>query len=638
MSLFSRYRFFLSFLCLTTFFPLSATPGLARWAKPEEADVAYEDFQEELTIYKDGRAEGISTVRAKVLNEKGREILGNQRLVYNSNVSELHILEAKAIYNGQEYSVPKEMIETKSLASPGAGFDQLNQTFISFPQVGIGTVIILKYKTITKQQPLPNYFGTTMSLGGQGIWQKTQIVIKSEIPLRHLINDPSNALEVTESKEKTFQKISIVLKKPLFEALVNENTLLPDHMTTWVKLSSENTMEAFGKKIAGNFEKVIQEALPLEFISIKEEAMKEVNPIDQMNKVSSRLSEKIRYLGDWRTIAGKFTPHSLNEIVKNGVGDCKDFSVAMGAILNQLGFEAHVALVTRGEGYLVPSKTLPMMNAFNHAMLIVRDKTGKVYWIDPTNLISMAGGLFSDISNRPALVLSKKPELQTIPPVSPTHSQYVVDKSLIRVNETGLRTVGVVKLIGEHAASLTGVGLVTSPQIIEENIVFNLSREKNLKHKKAMVPDLKSRIVKDIEIPYEYEQEDILLQTNQGKGIPLDSPWGRAYLNIAPDQVGTLYVGVPTQMTRMIKIEKSELKDVAKLDFVLETPWLKVRRESKKNGEDVELKETIIVLKSFISSDETRSVEYQNLVKMIKMYCINIAAILEDSVVKPPVK
>lgn len=631
-SFFQNRFYHIFFYILTISFATSVT-SIARWAQIDEADVSYENFDQEITVYKNGRSVDTCSIRAKVLNEKGREILGNQRIVINSNISELHIIEAKAIYNGQEYTVPKEMIETKPLASEGAGFDQLNQTLISFPQVGIGTIIILKYKTITKQQPLPNYYGATITLGGgQGVWQRTNITIKSEIPLNHLVNDPTKSLEVTESKDKTFQKISILLKKPLFEAVVHENTIIPDHLTTWVKISSEKCIESLGNKVAGNFEKVLHEPLPAEFLTIKDKASQEKNPIDQMNKVSSLLSEKIRYMGDWRTIAGKFSPHSLKDIVKNGVGDCKDFSVAMGAILNQLGFEAHVGLVTRGDGYLASTKFLPTMGLFNHAMLKVKDKTGKIYWIDPTNLISMADGLFSDISDRTALVLSKQPQLQIIPPVEGTHSTYIIEKNLTPKGETGLFTKGILKLKGEQAAPLTGVELVTSPQIIKENILYSLSKEKNLKYKKAILPDLKSRIVKDLEISYEYEQDDVLLLTNQGKGIPLDSPWCKAYLNIAPDQVGTLYVGSPAQMHRIIKIEKVKIEDVAKLDFDLDSPWLKVKRESKSVGEDVEIRETITILKSFISAEETQSQAYQNLVKTLKTYCTHIAAILSGEI------
>lgn len=601
----------------------------ARWSNEGEADVVYENFEDDVTVYKGGRVVLIRTIDAKALNERGRERLGTNRFTYNSNIETIEILEASAIFEGKKYDVPKKMIEKKPLASQGAGFDQLNQFLISFPKIGVGTQIHIKYKITTNKQPLPNYYTDMFQLGDGALWNKATIRLRSELPFHKLVNDPRNSLLVTESKEGKFQKLTISLQKPLYESVTNEMTFVPDHLRTWVKVSTLEKVDDIGNAIASHFESVLKESLPPLLESIKEEAAKEKTPVEQMNKVSSLLAESVRYMGDWRTIEGKFTPHSLKEITKNGVGDCKDFSVAMGAILKKLGFDVHVTLVARGDGYLSPTKFLPTLSLYNHAMLKVQTKEGKVYWIDPTNFVTMSDGVFSDISNRPCLVLSpKESKAEFIPAISPIHSFYEIDKKLSLQGENGLLTQGKLALRGEEAVRLTGAALINSISEIEDGMLLSLSKDPNAKNKKIVFPDLTSRIVKDISITYQFEQEDCVLMTNGGHGIMLDSPWCKPYLSVTPDQVGTLFVGTPSQMSRTIHILNNKIKDIEKLDFMVKTPWLEVNRKCISEKDDVIIRETITLLKSFISAEEVASPQYKDLQKILRTYCTNVAVIL----------
>ena len=99
-----------------------------------------------------------------------------------------------------------------------------------------------------------------------------------------------------------------------------------------MKASSENNTTG-SKAISKDYETVINQDLPPLHESIRKEASCMTHSVDQINKVTSLLSEKIRYMGDWRTIEGKFAPRSLKAVATSGVGDCKDFSASTAAIL-----------------------------------------------------------------------------------------------------------------------------------------------------------------------------------------------------------------------------------------------------------------------------------------------------------------
>jgi hypothetical protein len=93
------------------------------------------------------------------------------------------------------------MIETKPLASEVRGFDQLFQILISYPHVGVGTKLYLKYKVKTLKQPLP-LFCVKYSTA-RGVLEKASLKLKSELPFHMLVNDPYEQLEVKEYKRES---------------------------------------------------------------------------------------------------------------------------------------------------------------------------------------------------------------------------------------------------------------------------------------------------------------------------------------------------------------------------------------------------------------------------------------------------
>ncbi|WP_339052426.1 DUF3857 domain-containing protein [Candidatus Lariskella endosymbiont of Epinotia ramella] len=96
------------------------------------------------TIAEDGSSVILYERKSKILKEQGRAVYTNFHFNYNAGRSEVEIIEAKTIFNGSEYHVPKENIEFKPLASSPHGFDQQMQVLIAFPNVEVGAEIYIK--------------------------------------------------------------------------------------------------------------------------------------------------------------------------------------------------------------------------------------------------------------------------------------------------------------------------------------------------------------------------------------------------------------------------------------------------------------------------------------------------------------
>ncbi len=625
-------------LCLA-FSSLFLSSAHARWAKYEDAPAEIEFSTSDIVVDKEGKSEEVVEKQIKILNETGRNLFGVERVHFNENIEQVEILEAKTIVDGQEHIVPKEMIETKPLASEVRGFDQLFQILISYPHVGVGTKLYLKYKVKTLKQPLPNYFALKYSYGQGAYWKKASLKLKSELPFHMLVNDPHEQLEVKEYKEGKYYKLDITSKKPAYNDLANEPAThqIPNHLKTWVSLSTFDRFEDFSKALAKDYEEAINQDLPPLQESIRQAAADISNPVDQINKVTSLLSEKIRYMGDWRTIEGKFAPRSLKAVAESGVGDCKDFSASTAAILKSLGYKAQAVVVMRGTSYIPPKKSLPSFFMFNHAIVKVTAKDGKIFWIDPTNFASMADGIFPDISERPVLVLdTKEPSYETTPPINDQHSKMVIKATMEVTDRDILKTEGELKLIGETAQEFTGAALSHSLQLIEEAVIQILSGEASPLKKKVTLPPLDSRIVKDLVVTYAYDQENNLLLTNTGSGILFNFSWANDFINTSTTQEGTTFVGLPMTLQRTTTIKNVDAEQAKALAYTFKTPWVEAKRECCLSDDGVKMVEKITILKSFITAQEVKSKEFQELRQTIKKFCSKIALIVSKLPTEKP--
>lgn len=610
----------------------------ARWAKPEEAKAQIDYLNQDITVNATSSEEIIES-RIKILNEAGREQFGVFRTSFNQNIQKIEIIEAKTTHETAEFKVPEKNIEIKPVASELNGFDQKMQVSVTYPNVLVGSTVHLKYKVTTLKQPLPNYYSDTFNFGLGATLTHYKTTIKSELPLHLLVNDPRQQLVVENKGDGKLQTIVIALKEKtvFYEELANEpgNSFInPNDATSFIVSTFDNAAE-FAKAVAPNFEKVIAQPLPPLLLAIKEEAQKAPDLIDQINIVTSRLAEKVRYISDGTTIEGRFSPRSLEVTAQSAVGDCKDYSAATVAILRALGHKAHVAVVMRGAGYFAPEKMLPSFESLNHAMVKVEDAAGKPLWIDPTNFISIAGSIFPDIANRPVFVLdSLTPSYETIPNVDPTHAQTIVE-SQVTVDDSVQQIKGTLTLKGEQTVLIAGLTLFMSEQAVKESLIKWISGETTPQDISVKLPNLSARIVpQQLSLDFAFSQQNKLLRTNRGFGIALESHWGEAYAQASDDQEGTMFIGNPSSIKRVRTIKGKAIMDVAALNFKIETPWVQAARTGFVKGNDTIIEDIVVILKSFINAKEIKSPEFKSLKEVIKGYCQNVAVILPEA---PPV-
>ena len=242
----------------------------------------------------------------------------------------------------------KENIELKPLASSPDGFDQQMQTLIGFPNVEIGAEIYIK-RVAKLKSIFDGYFSECMLLDYP--LQSFNSKFVSKIPLHIKVNDPENVLDIAEGKSNFFHELDISLKQPVYRSFIGESEkdgIMNKEKLIFVSLSSEPDWKTLSDKIVPYYEKVLSQKLTTIFKNIAKQAAEFQNDVDVINAVTSLLSEKIKYMGDWRSISGGYFPRDLEQIASSQIGDCKDMSTSTGAILRSLGFKVNSALVERG--------------------------------------------------------------------------------------------------------------------------------------------------------------------------------------------------------------------------------------------------------------------------------------------------
>ncbi|WP_241654136.1 DUF3857 domain-containing protein [Wolbachia endosymbiont of Laodelphax striatellus] len=593
-----------------------STIAEARWSKYEDASVEVKFSNVNINVNRDGTYETEVELQAKILKESGRDRFSLYSLVYNDDSADFTVLEAKTTYNGEEYIVTEDMMEDKPLASPSKGFDQLRQVTISFPKIEIGTEVYLRYKQVNKKVPVDNFYGLSFSYYGDYL-QAENTKINSELPLEIKVNDPRSVLEIAEEKKDGVHYINITLKKAVYENTINEphNGILNTKHNTWVSLSSLSKWDDLAKKLAPGYHSVINQPLPATFIAIAEYAANENTDEEKINAVTSLLNEKVQYMGDWRTVSGKYFPRDLEKIADSQVGDCKDFSASTAAILQKLGYKVQPILVMRGTTSTSNPEALPNMGNFNHVMLKVTNRGGKIYWIDPTNTVSMAQGIFPDIADRSALVLdSEEADYIKIPAVQGENSK-VISHSELTIEDNVVNEYGQLTVQGEAALGLTGVGLYYSDEQLRDSVFRMISGVYLDEEEKKFLelPDLTLRNVEDLTIKYEFQQKNKIFKTNLGPALNLGDNWLNDVVNTASDQVSDLFIGVPKTKESHMIIKDIKIKNCENLNFEINSPWLYVNRSCKYQNDGTEFSNLITIKKSFITNEELKTAEYKNL-------------------------
>lgn len=613
---------------------LFASPALAKLASPGDLPYVVERDATEMTVQASGEYRMVRESLIRIANDQGRESQSVQSLQFNSRSQTLRIIEAATLNGPPEKAVktvvPARDIEIKEIGEMSQAFDSIKQASLSYPNVQVGSRLLLKYELINKEVALKNFWSVGFSVAGDYI-EKFEFRVRSKLPLHVNVRDGEKRLAQTPvSKKNGWNELRVYSTSAIATQTIQEEFpfLRPERIPA-ISVSSLPDWSNYAREMIPVHERLLAPKLPPLLEDIKKKADLEKTSVDKIQRVMALVAQEFRYFGDWRRRHGGYVPRSLNEIATSRYGDCKDLSLAVTAIYRALGYKAHLAWIYRGD--ISPSEStykIPVDTSFNHAVAKV-EADGQTFWIDATNPVAYARGVFPDIADRPAFVLNPQaPKLERTPALKAEDAVYSSDLSYALQDDDTVKVSGEAGLAGRLAIGLTARAFYSPVDVVNYELIRTLANNGKVTDTFVGGFDRGTRIVQDIKIPVRFTLSETGLRTSAGIGFPLmrDDSVSRL-LSETKDRVSDIHLESPATSRSIIRLLNVRKVGSLSLDCAIENEFASFKREVKEAERGVTIADTVVVKKSVVPVEVLSTAAFEKFQDGLRS-CFNRAAVV----------
>lgn len=564
-------------------------------------------------VEKDGSSHFSIHEKVKVLNEQGRSEFGTLHFDYSPEIAKVKNLKAKTINKDGETGVRKDQISDKAIAVDNTMFDSKHRVTLSFPKVEVGSELHLSWEEDIKPSAFGRHFFYTLTHLPFPYLEGSSMRFVSKVPLYVDYNRP-DIFEVKESMEGALKVIDIKVKKTFSNTYVQEDFGgFPDERRPMLFVSTAKSYDEVLKEISAEYQKKIAQDLPSEFRPILDEARKEKDFFKQADIIMAGLAEKVRYMGDLRTVKGRFIARDLKEIAKSSYGDCKDYSSLTVAMLRKLSYDADIAFVERNnDGALkLPKIADPII--FNHAIVHVKHN-GKSYWLDPTNPTSLSQLVRGDISNRESLILKKTgTELSFIPlnTVDESSIEKTIEYSFHEQGRVGLSSK--TRYSGVYATGIRDYYFQQPHDALVHQMTVSRTQNYNvLKVSKVHIPPIDKRLPGAYEWSLDLEYKAPVIRTSMGEAFYVEPMMDRVVKVDAETYETGHYLGTPVSIYETMILRDKELGGKESRCKV-QSKWLEFEREILPVKGNIEVRRTLKSYAFAIKNEEIKTPAFRKL-------------------------
>lgn len=147
--------------------------------------------------------------------------------------------------------------------------------------------------------------------------------------------------------------------------------------------------------------------------------------LDAARAIHDWLAANIRYVAVYLDPSDGWVPHSADEVLARGYGDCKDHIVLLQALLAARGIKAEAALVDWGPRY--ERYPLGVPQEFNHVIAWLPEFG---LFANPTNPFARLGSLDRRLAGKTVVIATEAGEVARTPESRPEANSYRLDSDL----------------------------------------------------------------------------------------------------------------------------------------------------------------------------------------------------------------
>lgn len=330
--------------------------------------IAYERRHVDYAVERDGRFVKETESIRRVLNEAGVREAAQISLPYSASLQTLEVVFARLITaDGKEVQLPPSAIfEQEPYASQGAPmFSDYKTRTLVFPQVTPGARIHLKTRLTQRVPILPNQFSAFEFISPHSSRQDFVFTVTTPKDMAldvQAIDLPHVQDVLADGRVRhTFRGDNALAVAPESGSVARSD--YSPRMVVSTMPGGADLASAY-RQLAGDM------TAPTARVSaLAERATDGISePRLQAKALYDWVRLNIRYVSVVLDRGG-FVPRSLDSILANGYGDCKDQAVLLVALLRAKGIDATPVLIGAGNAFWMPRAGA--LQAFNHMITYV---------------------------------------------------------------------------------------------------------------------------------------------------------------------------------------------------------------------------------------------------------------------------
>jgi tetratricopeptide (TPR) repeat protein len=440
---------------LTLAFYLCAAVGASTDAPDYSKEAAViQDFATKVSFSATGAREWQQTLSVRVQSEAAVRQFGILGFLYNSDNERIEIEYVRVKKaNGSVVETPASSVMdlATQVAAAAPTYSDLRQKQIPVKALGVGDVLEYSVRSSEQKPEVAGQFWYQQVFNDDAVVLNQSLEIR--VPKDKYVQVSSPKLK-SETRDEGDQRIYVWKHShlALSESGDKKKGAATVDESPKVQITTFRNWEEVGNwwgALASEQAKVT----PAIQAKAKELTAGISTDTDKAKAIYRYVAMKFRYISI-SFGAGKYRPHSAEEVLLNQYGDCKDKHTLLAALLDAAGIPAWPALIGVGVKF---DPSIPSPAQFNHVITIL-PRDGKYVWLDSTAEVAPFGFLLQAIRDEQALVIPSggKPVLLKTPVDPPLASSEIVTvKASLAVDGT-LTGHFDFRLLGDSGVAMRG--------------------------------------------------------------------------------------------------------------------------------------------------------------------------------------
>ena len=388
---------------------------------PAKIDVGtVEKYFTEYDINADGTARETVEVQRRCNSNACIELFSNLKHIYNSKLQEYRVAEAYLIRaDGKKVvldpSAITDLPTAQAEASPG--FSSLRELEIRYAPWRVGDAAYFRLEGRNVKPIFDRRYDALDLFSPLIEWKSIRINVSAPADYDLFIDAPG--LDGGKLSDENGRSRWLFTKENLpkidFEPVMDQFGSAPRFaLTTFPK--AEDLGRAFWEVVKS------KSVVTPEIQALADEVTNgSTIPSEQASLIYEWVNKNIRYLSVVLDKGG-LVPHDASEVVKNGYGDCKDYTVLIHTLLKAKGIESSPVLIRSELGNWFPA--VPTVEYFNHAILYIPSLK---LFADATIPNTRLGLIPQTIVGKRAVLAGEKPGIIDLPRDVPSDNQILSD-------------------------------------------------------------------------------------------------------------------------------------------------------------------------------------------------------------------